>query len=296
MKYSSAYLILLFGLGLSITSCGDPAPEPEKKIDNNILDPKKALKTVFDGKIFSIPSPIQTSMLIKDLNLEFNGSLTNPTETLESYTSEYQKALNLGVYGTDLGYVSLYKQNNLSIKYLAAVQKITEMLSLDAAFDQNFLKRFEANVSNQDSMVMIVSEAFKKSDEFLKNSNRKATSALILTGGWIESMYFACEINMQSPSKKMVQRIGEQKITLNTIIELLEEYNENDAHSALITDMKDLEFYFQQIIFDYTYHEPTTDEGKKLTTFNHDINISIDTGIMNQISMKIRSIREKITA
>ena len=94
----------------------------------------------------------------------------------------------------------------------------------------------------------------------------------------------------------MVQRIGEQKITLNTIIELLEEYNNSEENNALITDMKDLEFYFQQIIFDYKYREPTTDANNKMTTFNHDINISIDTGIMNQISMKVRSIREKITA
>ena len=173
MKYLSAYLLLILGLNFLTVSCGDPEPEPEKKIDNNIIDPKKALNTVFDGKIFSIPSPIQTSMLIKDLNIEFNPDLTNATDNLEGYTSEYQKALNLGVYGTDLGYVSLYKQNSLSIKYLAAVQKITEMLSLDAAFDKNFLRRFESNISNQDSMIMIVSEAFKKSDIFLKELKQK---------------------------------------------------------------------------------------------------------------------------
>lgn len=296
MKYTPTYLLLFVGVSVMLSSCGGNEEEPQKQIQEEILDPKKALNTVFDGKIFSIPSPVQTSLLIKELELPFTGNLTNPTENLEKYTTEYQQALNLGVFGTDLGYVSLYEQNSLSIKYLAAVQKITESLSLQAAFDQHFLQRFEKNLSNQDSMMMIVSEAFKKSDNFLKNSNRKATSALILTGGWIESMYYACELNIQKPSPEMVERIGEQKITLNTIIELLQEYNPNEQNNELIQDMQDLQFYFDQISFNYTYREPSTDESKKLTVLNHDINITIDTGIMNQISMKIRNIREKITA
>lgn len=295
MRYLTAYLLLSVGVSLTAVSCGGDTEEPKKQIDETILDPKKALNTVFDGKIFSVPSPVQTSMLIKNLDLPFSPILTNPVENLEGYTTEYQKALNLGVYGTDLGYVALYQENSLSITYLAAVQKITELLNLQAAFDKSFLERFEANISNQDSMVMIVSEAFKKSDNFLKNSNRMSTSALILTGGWIESMYFACELNMQKPSKDMVKRIGEQKITLNTIIDLLKEYNTNNANDELILDMQDLQFYFDQILFDYTYHEPTTNAKKKLTTLNHEINITIDTSVMNQISMKVRSIREKIT-
>ena len=88
MKYLSAYLPLVLGVSLFLTSCGENTDDSAKQIDEEILDPKKALNTVFDGKIFSIPSPVQTSMLIHELNLAFNGAMTNPTENLENYTTE----------------------------------------------------------------------------------------------------------------------------------------------------------------------------------------------------------------
>lgn len=288
------YLLLgVFIIPLLISCASEPSG---KEIDDEVLDPNSSLNTAFDGKIFSIPSPIQTSMLLKSLDIPFNSSLLSPVDDLESYTTEYQQSLNLGVLGTDLGYASLYNQNSYSVRYLAAVQKITEKLGLDAAFDKQFLIRFEKNLSNQDSMLIVVSDAFKKSDYYLKNSDRKVTSALILTGGWIESMYLASELNIQKPSVKIVERIGEQQLTLTSVIEILSEYNTGKMNDGLIQDLKDLQFYFDKIEFKYTYKEPKTDATRKTTTLKHSLEIKIDTDILNQISMKIRSIREKIIA
>lgn len=294
MNKLNNYLVAGTFLVLLLFSCNGESRG--KEIGDDILDPNSSLNTSFDGKIFSIPSPIQTSLLIKGLNIPFNSTLLSPVGDLESYSTEYQQALNLGILGTDLGYASLYNQNSYSVRYLAAVQKITEKLGLDAAFDKQFLIRFEKNLSNQDSMLIVVSDAFKKSDYFLKNSDRKVTSALILTGGWIESMYLASELNIQKPSVKVVERIGEQQLTLSSIIEILTEYNKNKMNEGLIQDLKDLQFYFEKIEFKYTYKEPTTAEASKTTTLNHSLVIKIDTDILNQISMKIRSIREKIIA
>lgn len=266
-----------------------------KEIDEDLKDPSKTLMTNFDNKVFSIPSPVQTSMLIKQLNLPFYPAILNSVEKVSSYSTKASQSLNLGVYGTDLGYVSLYNENTYSIKYLAAVQKLTEKLGLTGAFDKKFLNRFEGQLSNQDTLMSLVSDAFKKADMFLKNANRKSDAALILAGGWIESMYLSSEINIQKSSARIVERIGEQQWTLTSIIELLTEYNDGKVNDDLIRDLKDLQFYFDKIEFKYTYNEPTTDVEKKTTMLNHKLEIKIDTDILNQISMKIRSIREKIT-
>lgn len=275
-------------------SCGDPAPEGQE-MDDDLRDPNQTLITNFDNKVFSIPSPVQTSLLLKQLDLSFYPSVLNPLSKITSYTSKSSQALNLGVYGTDLGYVSLYNENAYSIKYLGVVQKITEKLGLTGAFDKEFLQRFEGHLSDQDTLMTIVSEAFKRADLFLKNSNRKSDAALILAGGWIESMYLSSEINIQKPTSRIVERIGEQQWTLNSIIDLLSEYNDGGVNDELIGDLKDLQFYFDKIKFKYTFNEPTTDVENKTTMLNHKLEIKIDTDILNQISMKIRSIRQKIT-
>jgi hypothetical protein len=279
----------------ALNACDSSARDKQKVVDEKVLDPNSALNTVFDGKIFSIPSPIQTSSLIKDLDLNFYSFLPNPTDNFMSYNTIYYQALNLGIFGTDLGYVSLYNKADLSIKYLAAIHKITNQLGLSKAFDTNFIERFENNLANQDSMIMISADAFRQADNFLKNTNRKSISTLILTGGWIESMYFACELNQLEPSALIVKRIGEQQFSLNTIINALTEYNDNDMNADLIRDMKDLEFYYDQVEFLYTYKAPTTDLKNGITTLNHEIDVQIDTDILNQITMKLRSIRKKIT-
>jgi hypothetical protein len=277
-----------------LSRCGDSGEKEKEVIDQEVIDPNSSLNTNFDGKIFSIPSPVQTALLLKEINLPFNQDLLNPIENASGYTTEYKQALNLGIYGTDLGYASLYEQKAISLKYLSVIEKLTSQLGLEGAFDKTFMSRFEKNSDNQDSLMVIVSDAFRKADNFLKSSNRKTTSALILTGGWIESLHFACELNKSKSNKKVVERIGEQQQTLYTIIEILEEYNKAGSNDELIRDMKDLRIYFDKVAIDYQFVQPKTDAKTKTTTLQHNITYKIDTDILNQITLKVQSIREKI--
>lgn len=292
---STLYSIGLLSFGILLYSCGNKDNSTDsEKVDKEIIDPNQSLNTNFDGKIFSIPSPVQTALLIKQVNLPFDQSLLNPTENAKKYSTEQKQALNLGIYGTDLGYAALYKQKSVSLKYLSVVEKLTGQLGLEGAFDKTFMSKFEKYSDDQDSMMVIVSDAFRKADNFLKGSNRKSTSALILTGGWIESLHFACALNKQKPNAKITERIGEQQQTLNTIIEILEEYNKDGSNDELIKDMKDLKVQFDKVVVDYQFVEPKTDAKNKTTTLQHKITYKINTDILNQITAKVQTIRNNI--
>lgn len=282
------------GIVLMISSCGT---EEEKKpeISKEVTDPNSSLNAKFDDKIFSIPSPMQMALLLEESKSTYNEFLLNDLEKVDDYTSEYKKALNLGIYGTDLGYVSIYKQNNAALKYLSTIEKLTSKLGLEGAFDKDFMSRFEKNSTNKDSLMVIVSDAFKKSDNFLKSNNRKSVSALILVGGWIESMYLACNINKQHANQKILDRIAEQSETLNTIVALLSDYNKKGEWDDLIKDMKDLKFYFDQISIKYEYLPPVTNAKTKTTTLRHKTVVTIDTNVLNFINQKIEAIRTKVT-
>ncbi|MEY3237067.1 MAG: hypothetical protein RI883_1168 [Bacteroidota bacterium] len=294
MKITFSVLSILSLSLLIVTSCGDSKTDEQEQIDKEILDPNKSLNTNFDGKIFSIPSPVQTAMLIKQANLPFSQELLNPIANSSKYSTEYLQALNLGIYGTDLGYASLYEQKSVSLKYLSVVEKMTSELGLEGAFDKRFMSRFESNSDNQDSMMVIVADAFKKADNFLKNSNRKPTSSLILTGGWIESLYFACELNAKKSNTKIIERIGEQQQTLNTIIEILTEYNKAGSNDDLIGNLKGLKVLFDKVVIDYQFIEPKTDEKSKTTTLQHNITVKISPDVLKEITSKVKTIRENI--
>jgi hypothetical protein len=290
LNFYSTTSILLLVIGLS--SCG--GENNKESIDKEALDPTASLNTNFDGKIFSIPSPVQTAMLIKDLKLPFDGNMLNAVENAKNYSTEFSQAINLGIYGTDLGYCALYEQKNNALKYLSVIEKITGQLGLEGAFDKNFMSRFEKNSENQDSMVVIVSDAFRKADYFLKNAKRKSTSSLILAGGWIESMHFACKMSAQSNNPKITERIGEQQQTLNTMIEILEEYNKSKQNDALIASLTDLKTDFDKIVIEYTYVAPKTDAKNKTTTLQNELKVSISKELLSSISEKINTIRESV--
>jgi hypothetical protein len=287
-------LILAGTLITGLISCGGDPKENENENEQEYIDPSSSLNTNFDGKIFSIPSPVQTAMLIKKSSATFYKDFLNPTTKVTKYNSEYAQALNLGIYGTDLGYASLYDQKAISLNYLATIEKLTGELGLEGAFDKSFMSRYENNVANQDSMMIVVSDAFKKADLFLKNGNRKSTSSLILTGGWIESMHLACELNKKALNKEIVERIGEQKQTLLTIIEILKEYNKMGSNDDLIAQMTDLNTSFDKVVMDYEFIEPQTNSASKTTTLMHNITITIDPATLTEITSKIAAIRNSI--
>lgn len=289
---------LIFGsliLATGFVSCtNDEEDEPKNTVDKEIIDENSSFNTVFDGKIFSIPSPVQTAYLIKQLDLPFDETLLNKNSNVSNYIKEYNQALNLGIYGTDVGYSSMYEQKDITMKYLSSVEKLTSELGLDIAFDNAFLKRFEKNNGNKDSMLVIMSDAYRKSDNFLKQSNRKSTSALILTGGWIESIYFATKLNKKKQNPDVEKRIGEQKESLNSIIDILTEYNTDNQNDLLIAELKDLKVSFDKIVMNYKYSAPETDKAKKTTTFTHSLEIKLDKKILGEIESKIDAIRSNI--
>ena len=287
------YLLVAGFFTALIFSCTETGGE-KNQIDSDIIDPKKALNTNFDGKIFSIPSPIQTALLIKSASSTYYEDILNPISNLDKYTTEYSKALNLGIYGADLGYTSLYDQKGASINYLSAVEKLTSSLGLEGAFDKTFMDKYERNLANQDSMMIVVSDAFRKADLFLKNAKRKPTSSLILTGGWIESMHFACQLSGKSKNKQIVNRIGEQKLTLESICEILKEYNKKGANDQLLAQMQDLLVSFEEIKINYNYVEPTTNVASKTTTLKHSISFDISEKTLVDITKKITEIRNSI--
>jgi hypothetical protein len=276
-----------------LVSCGETV-ETENTVDQEVFDENSSLHAIFDDKIFSIPSPVQTGYLIKKLNLSFDGSLLNSDSNVASYVSEHKQALNLGIYGTDLGYSALYNQKNTSLRYLNAVEKLTAQLGLDAAFDTNFVSKFEKANGDDDEMIRLMSKAFKKADNFLKNANRKAVSAKILSGGWIESMYFACELNKKKSSDDIKRRIGEQKQSLESIIDLLKEYNDDNNNDELISSLEDLQESFDKIDVEYEFSAPETDKDKHMTTFHHSFQVQFDETVVNEITEKIRTIRNSI--
>ena len=258
----------VIALGLAsmlIYSCGDPKPtESETSDDLADTDTVKAVALNVGGELFSVPSPIQTALLIQKSGVAYDKAILNAGSKNGQYSSDYSKSLNLGIYGADLGYVSMYNQTQDALGYLGAVKQLADKLGVSAAFDQNTMKRINENISNKDSMLVLVGIAYRASDAYLKTNKRTEISSLILTGGWIESMHFSIMAYNKKPTDEVKYRIAEQKQALGSIVRLMKSHNLPDA-AELTTQLEDLSKIYEGVTTKYNFVEPTTDEAKKTT-------------------------------
>jgi len=293
MKKKLFTLLFFFGALLALISCEDTQQE-KNTVDQEVFDPNSRITGRFDNRLFSIPSPVQTSYLLKRLEIDFETTLLNDVKNVNDYITETKQALNLGVYGADLGYTSLYDQKATSIKYLSSIKKLSSQLGLDVAFDTSFYNRFKNEGADGDSMILLMAEAFKRADFFLKESQRKSVTALILTGGWIESLHFACELEKKNSSPEIRRRIGEQKRSLASVVEILQEHNEDRSNDGLIENLIDLKASFENIQSKYTYAAPETDSENRLTIFNHDLEVILEDNLLKEIHEKVKKIRNEI--
>ena len=115
----------VIALGLAsilISSCGGPKANEEAGDDLPDTDTVKAVALNVGGKLFSVPSPMQTALLIQKSGVAYDKSILNAGNKNGQYVSDYSRSLNLGIYGADLGYVSMYNQTQDAIGYLGAVK------------------------------------------------------------------------------------------------------------------------------------------------------------------------------
>ncbi|UKN02822.1 hypothetical protein K6119_04735 [Paracrocinitomix mangrovi] len=290
--------IYIFTLGIFLLGCGggddievDDTTQDDNDVNNVDVDIEQSMNTAIGGKMFSIPSPIQMVNMIKDNVETFNEEMLTDPEGVANFTTEYKRAINMGVYGADLGYATIYENNTKAVSYLSSIEKLSDELGIAGAFDNELLERFIDNGNNQDSMLVIMSEGYREGDKFLKDNEEHDVATLILTGGWIEAMYFASVSYENTKSQDIANRIGEQKTALGTIVDLLEEYNTEEMYTDLINDLKSLEEDFEKIEFNYTYVEPITDAKNNQTTIKSKSSVKIEGDVLSGIIEKVKNIR-----
>jgi hypothetical protein len=256
------------------------------------------------GHNFMMPSPMIVADMIKKSGALYDKNMMNPVGNLSKYSDGTKQSLNLGVYGADLGYVTMYENTGDAMSYYKTVVQLGTALKINGSFDANLMKRFSDNVGKKDSILALVGEAYQRSDKFLRDSQQDDAAALILTGGWIESIYFALNVYKQKPEENVAVRIGEQKATASGIVKMLtdltrkEDGSPDDKKTAelgeLIKLFTDLSYAYQKVEIKYTFAEPTNDETNKITTINGKTEVKITPEQLTDLTAKVTAVRDYI--
>ena len=203
----------IFGL-IACESAEQKAPAPVAKEEEKEMDLADA-----NQMLREMPSPIEMAILVKHSGGAYDPDLLNPIKNLDNYVTSGKKAMNLGVYSSDVGYTTLYKQTQETILFMNNIRKLSDDIGLSDAFDQSMFDRVEANIENRDSLLHIITGAYEVSNQYLKENNRMNTSVLMIASGWLESMYLASKLGGEEGQMVQVSaRIAEQALVLEKIV------------------------------------------------------------------------------
>jgi hypothetical protein len=295
--------LVKFGLFVALlTACGSNKKSAEeeflKGIDSTGTQGPQFSEEVIGDILQRIPSPLEISVLLKETGKKYNASFLNSADNVSKYNSNYKKALNLGIYGTDLGYTNIYEQNQDGVKFMSVIKSLADGLNIGQFFDIETIGRLATNSKNLDSLLLITTQNFKNINHFLQTQGRSNLSVLLLTCGWLEAMHITTSVAANNPTKRELQeRIGEQKVILENIINLLSFYKDSDQNMAsLLTDMERLKSMFDRVNIVYTYKESTIEivDGVMMIKDNSTTTVEITEEDVKNIREVSDEIRNKI--
>lgn len=287
-----------------LLACGSGNKSDEQAFQENLDSANAKMPEGMDDELIEsilqqIPSPIEISVLLKHSGRKYDRAMLNSPDNISKYNNNYKMALNLGVYGTDLGYTNIYEQNQDGIKYLEPIEQLAEGLNIGQFFEIETIGRLAANSKNLDSLLLLTTKNFNDINEYLGKQSRANLSVLLLTGGWVEAMQITCQLATKDPNNKVLRdTIGEQKIILEQIIILLGFYKDDENMASLLSDMQSLNGAYEKIRITTEYKAPTQEvvNGVVVVKDNSTTTVDITPQDVENIRTMTNNIRSKITS
>ncbi len=254
-----------------------------------IYDDIKQAERIF----YTLPSPLESAMLIKSAGAVFNEGLLNPVENTRNYLTNRSRALNLGIYTCDLSFASLYDQTQLIIDYMNAAKAMADGLGiLDAIADAD-LDRLEENIHDTETIMDIISQTYLNSSSYLEDNGQPAMAAIILAGGWIEGLYLSTQlVDMNNfRGNRLVGRIVDQKLSVDILLNLL---NDNKGHPVideLILQVAKIKKVFDKVTLTTSQVQPEYDQAADATVLKSETDADITPEVFRELSSVVTEIR-----
>lgn len=295
----SALLVFTGFLALLFVACAPERREEATDLlsDKMIADDIQMSDESVGQIITSVPNPVEMSVLLQQSDVVYSHELLNPTGNINNYSTNFERALNLGVYGTDLVYMNIYDRTVATVSYLRNVKDLAESLRIGQFFDYETLNRLSESSRNVDSVLYITNRGFDSMTRYLIDQGRSSIAVLIAYGTWIESVYIATKVETFPPNKDRIhQRIGEQKIVLDNILLLLSNYRNDERFEELFLDLLDLKKEFDKVEIQYIYKEPIVKDidGTRVVVDPSRSEVFITDEILEGIAQQVEYIRNKI--
>jgi hypothetical protein len=290
-------LVMIAGtLGILMVSGCNNRGEREADLGDvtDLGDFKGTTDSVKKSIYYTMSLPLETARLFDHVGANFYPDLLNPPGNFGKYTRPPKVALNLGVYGVDLSYVSMFNQHQRSVAYLASINRLAGELGIPKELYGGVLDNLDLLMENPDSLSGAATIMYTTTDDYLRGDGQAGAASLVAMGGWIETMYIATRIYNHDPGNIALQdKIAEQKYSLNSLIALMNNYAEDLDLAEYLLMLKNLRRTYEKFQLYYKKGAVTVDtSSKSIQAEGYYLNVT--PGQMQEIVKKIENLRNLI--
>ncbi|MEN8230184.1 MAG: hypothetical protein ABFS38_18630 [Bacteroidota bacterium] len=257
IRHTSLLLLAL----LFLAACDQRPSEKLVAYTDDVETRELQLSTETMNEIIqNIASPIEVASLIHSQNIPFSTSyLANP-DRLSTNISNVEMAFNLGVLSANLWYLNINEKTGTALNHLSSIDRLADALQIRQFFDYATIKHLATTNSDLDSLMHTSINSFNNMEHSLREADRINLSAMMIAGAWMEGLFLATQVTMQESNEDLRSLIGKQKLILNDLLLILNNFKNEEVIWNYINDFETIKSIYDDVKITHLVGEPQTIE------------------------------------
>jgi hypothetical protein len=224
-------LTISFILLPSCNSCKNRAAEKQRATAEKAQ--VDTIENQIEKNVYPLPTSADVIKMLTDLEVGYIIGISNPVANTKKYFSSNKRAINMGVYGADLSYATLYNMQQNVFDYLEAIRSISEDLNMSKIYNAALYDSIKKNFDNRDELVRILTNAFNDTYGYLADNDQQPLALLVVGGAWVEGMYLTTHVSEAAYQVAGISKVLlEQKKSFDTFLEITKPY----ANDPMVSD------------------------------------------------------------
>ena len=163
--------------------------------------------------------------MLTDLEVGYIIGISNPVENTKKYFSSTTRAINIGVFGADLSYATLYNIQQQVINYMDAIRSLANELNMSKIYNEDLYNKIKENFDKRDELVKILTSSFNDTYSYLSDNDQKPLALLVVGGAWVEGMYLTTHVSEAAYQVAGISKVLlEQKKSFELFLEISKPY------------------------------------------------------------------------
>jgi hypothetical protein len=207
---------------IGFTSCKNKATEAKKNVETEQV---KTIENSIETNVYPLPTSAEVIKMLTDLEVGYIIGISNPVENSKKYFSSTTRAINLGVFGADLSYATLYNMQQEVINYLDAIRALSNELNMSKVYNEELYDKIKQNFDKKDELVKILTSAFNDTYGYLAENDQQPLALLVVGGAWVEGMYLTTHVSEAAYQVSGISKVLlEQKKSFELYLEITGPY------------------------------------------------------------------------